>query len=136
MPTPLLADVTLPRRARSVGQARHALTALVSDLRTADNAALLISEAVANAVEHSRGPSVRIVIRHDHHSGEVLCQVRDSSPDLPAPRDTPAPVNDENGRGLHLITALSDAWGFEREPDGKHLWFRLSPGPYPGPAAG
>ena len=130
MQTSLRADVTLPRTARAVTQARHTMAALVAGSGVADDAELLISEAVANAVQHTGGPVVRLSISHDFRSGELLCRVGDASPEAPRPEGLPDPGHDgESGRGLHLITALSDGWGYERHPRGKHLWFRLRPGP-------
>ncbi|MCU7820675.1 ATP-binding protein [Kitasatospora sp. DSM 101779] len=128
MQTPIVADLTLPRIPQAVTRARHTMTALVAGCTVADDARLLISEAVANAVEHTAGPAVRILICHDSRSGELLCHVRDHSGTVP--RYEPAAAADEEaegGRGLHLITALSESWGYEKDAEGKQLWFRLLP---------
>ncbi|MEV7177503.1 ATP-binding protein [Kitasatospora sp. NPDC093679] len=128
MHTLIAADLTLPRVPQAVTRARHTVTALVADCTVADDARLLISEAVANAVEHTAGPAVRIRISHDSRSGELLCHVRDFSRTVPRHEPTAAPDGEaEGGRGLHLIAALSESWGYERDAAGKQLWFRLLP---------
>jgi anti-sigma regulatory factor (Ser/Thr protein kinase) len=89
-----------------------------------DDALLLISELVTNAVRHG-SPPILLALECD---GEGLrVRVRDGAPALPRPRDSIP--EDEGGRGLALVDALSDAWGAEPVVDehggGKSVWFEL-----------
>jgi PAS domain S-box-containing protein len=99
--------------------AEHAMSTLQ------DSATLLVSELVTNALRHGGGPRELIV---DVDPGGVTVSVSDSSPAPPLQRDqwaTPVDVLPENGRGLLLVEALADDWGWLQEPAGKRVWFRL-----------
>ncbi|MET7518665.1 ATP-binding protein [Streptomyces sp. NPDC005480] len=129
----LIADIIIPSRPKAVSQARRALAALVPDCETADDGRLLMSEAVANAVEHTQSTDVRVVIRHEEVAGRLVCAVHDDNPQLP-----PSPAEQtsqdgweeaESGRGLGLIKALSESWGFSTDGFGKWLWFTLDSRP-------
>ncbi|MFJ9588888.1 SpoIIE family protein phosphatase [Streptomyces acidicola] len=77
---------------------------------------LLASEMVGNVVRHARGPvSLRLL-----HGAELVCEVFDGS--LTMPRMRRATDTDEGGRGLQLITALSQRWGTRYTATGKCIW--------------
>ncbi|MFI1338577.1 SpoIIE family protein phosphatase [Streptomyces sp. NPDC020845] len=77
---------------------------------------LLVSELVANAVRHGRGPIGLRLLR-----GEVLiCEVTDGS--LTTPRIRHASETDEGGRGLQLVSSLSQRWGTRYTSTGKCIW--------------
>ncbi|WP_051944343.1 ATP-binding protein [Streptacidiphilus rugosus] len=132
------AILRLPRHARAASQARHTVAALAAshDQDVADRGQLLVTEAVANAVEHTIGTQVTVELAVDGSTGTMYCAVFDTDPRarLPEPRivaelppwDEKAEIA-ESGRGLDLIRALSDEWGCEREEDGKWVWFQLRP---------
>jgi anti-sigma regulatory factor (Ser/Thr protein kinase) len=94
-----------------------------SELR--DNAELAMSEVVTNAILHGRAPiSVRLRGTRDHPRVEV----RDASPDPPsiATRGGAVDLLDDLptfGRGLSIVASASEAWGAERDGDGKLVWF-------------
>src|SRR3954468_1550781 len=77
--------------------------------QTVDQARLLISEVVSNAVKHGDGPIVRVLI--DGVEGEELrCEVTDEGHGfVPKARDKPSTV--AGGWGLHLVETLSRRWG-------------------------
>ena len=77
---------------------------------------LLASELVGNVVRHAKGP-VRLRLLH---GSELTCEVFDGS--LTMPRIRRATDTDEGGRGLQLITALSQRWGTRYTPTGKCIW--------------
>ena len=88
--------------------------------RVADQARLIISELVTNAVVHAGTElDVTVVFRRDF----LFLQVRDRSVDLPRALG-PESVSPraEHGRGLHLIDSLATSWGSSAAPDGKTVW--------------
>ncbi|WP_427922119.1 ATP-binding protein [Streptomyces sp. cg40] len=105
---------------------------------------LLTSELVTNAYRHTRGPaSLRLTALGD---GRLRVGVWDSNPHVPAPFDRrsverlpPAPLDADNGRGLHLVQAYATSWGGWPIGDGgpldngagKLLWFEIARTPSP-----
>jgi anti-sigma regulatory factor (Ser/Thr protein kinase) len=106
------------------------------DLR--ENAELAMSEVVTNAILHGKGPvTVRLRGTRDHPRVEV----RDASSEPPAltSDDTIPDLIDELptfGRGLAIVASFSEAWGAERDGDGKLVWFVPSPAPPVEPVPG
>jgi anti-sigma regulatory factor (Ser/Thr protein kinase) len=106
------------------------------DLR--ENAELAMSEVVTNAILHGKDPiTVRLRGTRDHPRVEV----RDASSAAPAlAGDDPArDFLDELptfGRGLAIVAGFSEAWGAERDGDGKLVWFVPSPSLPDHPAVG
>jgi anti-sigma regulatory factor (Ser/Thr protein kinase) len=88
---------------------------------TVETAQTLVNELVTNAVLHARS----ILILHVAAVGHRLrVGVEDLSTNYPQPRHAPADADD--GRGLVLVDALSTAWGWDRTPTGKTVWFELT----------
>ena len=92
--------------------------------RLGENAELLVTELVTNAVKASRAMTqafpVRLWLASD--SAQVLILVSDASPQPPVRMDTSAEA--ENGRGLMVVEAISEQWGwyFREGKDGKVVW--------------
>ncbi|NHC45237.1 ATP-binding protein [Motilibacter sp. K478] len=86
-----------------------------------DEARLLVSELVANAVRHG-APPITLEISCDGTMG-LLVRVSDGSPAAPVAKE--ASVEDESGRGVALVDLISDAWGIEPTGEGKAVWFRI-----------
>jgi len=92
-----------------------------------EEALLLVTELVTNAVRHA-GPPVRLEVSCGGPSG-LGVRVSDGSSHPPAAhRSEP---DHESGRGVALVDLLSDAWGVEREADGKTVWFALGDAAHP-----
>ncbi|HEY5834521.1 SpoIIE family protein phosphatase [Streptomyces sp.] len=89
--------------------------------RLVDDATLLISELVTNAVVHA-GTAADVLCRLD--SGLVI-EVSDRHPTRMLRREDDD-HRDEGGRGLHLVAELSDEWGITYRPDRKTVWCRLA----------
>ena len=98
----------------------------------ADDAEVIVAELVANALCHamrryrrrrpeSRRGDTRIGLRLFRRSGEVMCAVLDPSDTAPVLR---APnYETECGRGLQLVDALCDVWGWSPVAGrGKAVW--------------
>jgi anti-sigma regulatory factor (Ser/Thr protein kinase) len=92
-----------------------------------ENAELLVTELVTNAVKASRAMTqafpVRLWLASD--SARVLILVWDASLQPPVRMDTSDEA--ENGRGLMLVEAISEQWGwyFREGNDGKAVWALL-----------
>jgi anti-sigma regulatory factor (Ser/Thr protein kinase) len=96
-----------------------------------DDIAIVVSELLTNALQHalpgSGGPRPRSPIRLGllQPGPCVLCAVADPSRVAPVPK-TPDSLA-ETGRGLHIICALSDKWGYTTPSDmGKIVWAMFS----------
>jgi anti-sigma regulatory factor (Ser/Thr protein kinase) len=87
-------------------------------------AQVAVSEIVTNVVSHAPGVPGSTVTVSVLRAGDVISvQVHDSSPDAPVLRS--AGEDDESGRGLMLVDAMTDAWGYRCTPSGKVVWFDL-----------
>ncbi|NUR09983.1 MAG: ATP-binding protein [Nocardioidaceae bacterium] len=114
----LPSDVTAPRRAR------HLVESACGDLCSpqVDTARLLVTELVANAVQHGAAPVVLHVARDD---GALRVEVQDAGPDLPSMLE-----GAQGGRacGLWVVAALASEWGVTEHDNGvpgKRVWFVL-----------
>jgi anti-sigma regulatory factor (Ser/Thr protein kinase) len=88
-----------------------------------DDAILLTSELVTNAVIHAGTPIVLGI--HRTRRG-VRIEVNDDAPSLPERRYMGDGRPREDGRGLWLLDQLADLWGVQRRPnDSKFVWFEL-----------
>ena len=85
-------------------------------------AALLTSELVTNAVRNEANPTVMLDVTCS--TGRLRVDVHDTSRAMPAPADAPADA--ETGRGLIIVGALADEWGFYATPGGKAVYFTLA----------
>uniref|UniRef100_A0AAU2V1Q1 SpoIIE family protein phosphatase n=1 Tax=Streptomyces sp. NBC_00003 TaxID=2903608 RepID=A0AAU2V1Q1_9ACTN len=91
-----------------------------------DDAVVLTSELVTNAVVHAGTKADVLCLRSDDG---VRVEVADRYPErevplLGSPADIAGPDR-ENGRGLLLCAALASRWGVEYTPTRKNVWFQL-----------
>ncbi|MEU1026521.1 ATP-binding SpoIIE family protein phosphatase, partial [Streptomyces sp. NPDC005904] len=122
LPAEHVGDWTLPRDPKSVGRARELACDQLRawDLeQLCDNAELLVSELVTNALRYGEG-EIRLRLLLDR---TLVCEVWDGG--FVQPRRRRARDTDEGGRGLQLVGLLSAAWGSRRTPRGKTVWFEL-----------
>ncbi|MFE2878208.1 ATP-binding protein [Streptomyces roseus] len=121
-----LVDITLPATPEAARSARRALSEAVAGSDVADDARLLVSEAVGNALRHTVSTRLRMVVGVEAGTGRLLCALRDDTPVLgPANPAATGCARRESGRGLGLIAALSQSWGIATDGAGKWVWFWL-----------
>ncbi|MFE5535726.1 ATP-binding protein [Streptomyces sp. NPDC056492] len=119
-------DIVLPTTPEAARSARRALSEAVIGSALADDARLLVTEAVSNAVRHTVSTHIRMVVDVEPGSDRLLCALRDETPHLGPANPAPAgSAQHESGRGLGLIAALSQSWGVATDGTGKWVWFWL-----------
>ncbi|MGH2762022.1 MAG: ATP-binding protein [Thermoleophilaceae bacterium] len=108
---------TAPRRARAaLAEFDHGL----APAREQD-AELLLSELVSNAVKYADGQVTLHLDRKDHRFRAEVVDRGDGF--LPRPRDRDD-LHTPGGWGLPLVETLSDRWG---TPQGStHVWFEIA----------
>jgi anti-sigma regulatory factor (Ser/Thr protein kinase) len=87
------------------------------------DAMLLTSELVTNAVTHTQGSS-ELRAYYDTLSGQLRVEVSDKSSTVPRIRDDD-PSTSFGGRGLRIVDAVAARWGTSLLPSGKSVWFEL-----------
>ena len=111
-----------PGTPEHVGQVRQWLRANLSACPAVDNAILLASELVTNALEHSssgRGGSFAVAV--DHRSADIRVEVVDQGgPWLPGDAS-----DGLHGRGLVIVGTIARAWGITGDDSGRTVWFEL-----------
>jgi DNA-binding NarL/FixJ family response regulator len=119
------ATLDLPQALTSAGTARKFVTEKVTEWKLEmllDDALLVASELAANAVTHADSPCR---IRLSLNTVALRIDVIDTGAGTPEPQ--PASFTEEHGRGLHLVAALTNAWGLEVVPgEGKLVWAELA----------
>ncbi len=88
---------------------------------TIDEAVLIASELVTNAFLHGRPP---IDLRLRSSGNEITLEVQDRAPYRPRRRR--ARDDEENGRGLQIVSILADRWGSRATGTGKSVWCTLA----------
>lgn len=114
---------SLPESARTARRLAHCVVIRQWGLsvQVAEQAVLLVSELVGNAVRHTGARSFGL--RMHRRRGWIRVEVRDPSRGLPCLM--PVHELDESGRGLFLVDKLSDRWGADLLPRGKLTWFEM-----------
>ncbi|WP_030603576.1 ATP-binding protein [Streptomyces fulvoviolaceus] len=114
--------VTVCRRTLRLVLALHGLIRLV------DTAELLAAELVSNAVRHTKGPAA---LRLRWSAGVLRIGAWDADPEPPeAPGQLAELIGAEEGRGLALVRACADLWGWQpltrNGNRGKYVWCDLA----------
>lgn len=86
---------------------------------TLDDARLLVSELVANAVEHAVGDG-EVGVRVALAEGRLRVEVTDSGPGFVY---TPRGDDTDRGWGLHFTNLVASRWGIDEHPT--VVWFEL-----------
>lgn len=124
---PSLAVLDLAARPTAPGRARAWTRRVLREWQLTsvrDSAELVVSELSTNAILASRPlarPVIRLTLIRD--KDELAILVRDYCPGTPQPANVGD--QDENGRGLLLVEAMSTRWGWHAPEDGapgKVVW--------------
>jgi anti-sigma regulatory factor (Ser/Thr protein kinase) len=124
----------LAARGTSAGEARHRtlawLTGHAVAPEVAETAVLIVSEFVANAVVHSGSAVISCTLYLG--GGLLRIEVTDQGPGRSSPVIRHTTPDELSGRGLFLVSALSEAWGASPAvPRGWTVWATVSNPPAP-----
>ncbi|GHB55932.1 ATPase [Streptomyces viridiviolaceus] len=116
-----LRAVTICRRTLRLILTMHGLIRLV------DTAELLATELISNSVRHTKGPAA---LRVRWSAGVLRIGAWDADPEPPEPPGKlERLVRAEEGRGLALVRACADLWGWQPLARGgnrgKYVWCDL-----------
>jgi len=89
----------------------------------APTVAQLVSELLANSIEHARTASVGICLIDTDQT--MLIEVDDTDAERLPTRRSPSP-DDTSGRGLLIVDELSDRWGVRVSDRGKTVWCEIA----------
>jgi anti-sigma regulatory factor (Ser/Thr protein kinase) len=127
---PLVATRDLAGEVESPGIARHVTKATLSEWclnEFYEDAAVVVSELVTNAIRYglrcqSQDIMRLVLVRYERR---LVCMVTDPADN--APRVLEPDYVAETGRGLHIIEAISRAWGWTPLlGGGKAVWAMFS----------
>jgi anti-sigma regulatory factor (Ser/Thr protein kinase) len=125
----------LPHSSTSVRQARSLLAASLSERdvlgAAADDAILILSELVTNALRHARALSSGMIRVSWGLSGDGLLRIEvtdGGGTTRPTPKPYSMSVSSHAGRGLEIVDRLADRWGSQREEGGDEytVWAELA----------
>ncbi|WP_189302072.1 SpoIIE family protein phosphatase [Streptomyces albospinus] len=118
-----IAHWDVPSDPAAVADARAAITGQLEVWgleEAAFTTELVLSELITNAIRYATGP-IHVRLLYDR---TLICEVSDTSSTSPHLRY--AADEDEGGRGLFLVSQLTQNWGTRYTPEGKIIWAELS----------
>ncbi|WEO94625.1 SpoIIE family protein phosphatase [Streptomyces sp. FXJ1.172] len=114
-----IAEWDVPRDPAAVSEMRLAVTGKMAEWGLAElgfATELVLSELVTNAIRYGSDP-IRLRLIRDR---ALICEVADGSNTSPHLRY--AATTDEGGRGLFLVSQMTERWGVRYSPQGKVIW--------------
>ncbi|PSM44505.1 ATP-binding protein [Streptomyces dioscori] len=122
---PMSETFRIPRHRSHIPTARQRVRRILAGWgitgELADAVTLSVNELATNAVTHCRVSCATLTL----DGPELVLEVSDPDRDgLPRPRDS-AP-DEESGRGLTLVAASADSWGYRQGPYTKCVWARFT----------
>jgi anti-sigma regulatory factor (Ser/Thr protein kinase) len=102
---------------------RTVLRGVGVDGAVVDDAALVVTELVANAVLHAGGPVSLRVAWAGEEPRSLRLEVSDGSPSPPIERSYGTGAS--TGRGIALVARVASRWGVDRDQGGKTVWAEL-----------
>ncbi|MCC9310712.1 ATP-binding protein [Kitasatospora sp. RB6PN24] len=130
-PSDSTAELWLPKSELSAPRARATLAQLLERVdggeRFMEAGSIVLAELVANASAHGTRRGDRFIVRLRVNPVRLRIEVHDRSTKEPVVRALAPMV--ENGRGMHLVSSLSQSWGCRlRTPGvGKAVWAVIHP---------
>lgn len=122
----------IPNDPRAVTVCRRTLRLILTVhglIRLVDVAELLAAELVSNSVRHTKGPAA---LRVRWAAGVLRIGAWDADPEPPVPPGALSHDLAESGRGLALVHACADLWGWQPLAEcgggggrGKYVWCEL-----------
>jgi anti-sigma regulatory factor (Ser/Thr protein kinase) len=118
--------VLLPHAPSSVAVARRRLSSELVDSGVydsiVDDATVIISELISNALRHARPlPSGQVRVRWRRREDVLELEVSDGGA-MTEPRRGPGTLSSLGGRGLGIVETLSDGWGVRHEEGSTTVW--------------
>ncbi|MGO4340368.1 ATP-binding protein [Pedococcus sp. 2YAF34] len=121
--------IRVPWRATSVSKVRRTL---VEDLESrdvptvvVDEAEIVVSELVSNAIRHARALSDgNLRVHWKVKAGVVEVEVTDGGSES-SPRPAPRTIWAPSGRGLRIVRSLAHEWGVTEDRNGTTVWASL-----------
>ena len=120
---PRSAQLRLPPKATSPARARRFVAETLAGWGAADgdDAILVVSELVTNALLHARTAMTLTVVETGTDS--VYICVADGS--TLQPQERHFSLESGTGRGLRLLQSIAAEWGVRNDDDGKTVWCRI-----------
>ena len=119
------AAVRVPDRLDSIPAARAFLTRLLDGWgigdEVIDDASLLASELMSNAVKHGGGV---VDLKIEAEDGLLHVGVHDNSDGAPTIKE--AGPSSPGGRGMWIVQSVAHDWGTDPDGSGKTVWFELN----------
>ncbi|MFH0519194.1 SpoIIE family protein phosphatase [Streptomyces sp. M41] len=119
LPPDRVASWDVPRDPAAVSRVREAVSGKLEEWDLAElgfATELVLSELVTNAIRYGCGQITVRLIR----DRALICEVADGSSTSPHLRY--AATTDEGGRGLFLVSQMTERWGTRYSPQGKVIW--------------
>ncbi|MFF4036664.1 SpoIIE family protein phosphatase [Streptomyces sp. NPDC001816] len=123
LPPENVADWDVPRDPAAVSGMRGAVSEKLEEWGLAElgfGMELVLSELITNAIRYGSDPiHVRLI-----RDRTLVCEVADGSSTSPHLRY--AATTDEGGRGLFLVSQMTERWGTRYTPQGKVIWAEVA----------
>ncbi|MFG2261948.1 SpoIIE family protein phosphatase [Streptomyces sp. NPDC048720] len=123
LPPENVADWDVPRDPAAVSGMRGAVSAKLAEWGLSElgfGMELVLSELITNAIRYGSDP-VHVRLIRDR---VLICEVADGSSTSPHLRY--AATTDEGGRGLFLVSQMTERWGTRYTPQGKVIWAEVA----------
>jgi anti-sigma regulatory factor (Ser/Thr protein kinase) len=120
------ASADIPATVRGPSAARHMVGALMRGWELGglcDDAELVVSELVTNAVVHAPGTD-SFELELTRHPDHVTISLADGSAIRPVIEALDA--DRPRGRGMLIVSSLAADWGSEEQAGGKRVWVDLA----------
>jgi anti-sigma regulatory factor (Ser/Thr protein kinase) len=120
-----------PGSGDQVARARLFVGQVLGGCPAADDAVLLTSELVTNAITHTAsGTGGKVVVTVYRADTRVRVEVRDDGSDQ-VPAVCTYDKAEESGYGLGLVELIAHCWGYRGGQRGRIVWFMLEWKPNP-----